>query len=81
MVMEAQERENSAFMPRKRSTKVREAYAALPMNGLTAEMLVDRGISSSVNSACVTLRRWLADGLVSSTEKGVYKKKYNEIPI
>ena len=81
MVMEAQERENSAFMPRKRSTKVREAYAALPMEGLTAETLVDRGVSANVNTAYVTLRRWLEDGLVSSTEKGVYKKKYNEIPI
>ena len=81
MVMEAQERENSAFIPRKRSTKVREAYASLPMEGLTAETLVDRGVSANVNTAYVTLRRWLEDGLVSSTEKGVYKKKYNEIPI
>jgi hypothetical protein len=81
MVIEAQERENSAFIPRKRSTKVREAYASLPMEGLTAETLVDRGVSANVNTAYVTLRRWLEDGLVSSTEKGVYKKKYNEIPI
>ena len=81
MVMEAQERENSAFIPRKRSTKVREAYASLPMEGLTAETLVDRGISSSISVARVTLHRWLGDGLVIETGKGEYKKKYNEIPI
>ena len=81
MVMEALEREQTAFTPRKRSSKVREAYASLPMEGLTAEKLVEQGACASVNTARVTLHRWFADGLVSESGKGIYKKKYTEIPI
>ena len=81
MVMEAQERERSQFVPRKRSTKIREAYAMLP-DKLTSETLVERGVCKDVNRSNETLRRWLADGLVEmSEEMKVYRKKFKEIPI
>ena len=79
MVIEAQERERSNFVPRKRSTKIREAYARLPMEGITTEMLVSVGVASDLTRAAETLRRWLADGLVVK-EKKTYRKNYNEIP-
>ena len=79
MVIDAQERERSTFTPRKRSTKVREAYARLPKE-LDRETLVAEGVASSVDTASVTLKRWLDDGLLTKEGKK-YVKKYNEIPV
>jgi hypothetical protein len=79
MVLEAKERERSNFTPRKRSTKMREAYAALPRQ-LTTETLVQHGVAQALPQAGVTLRRWLADGLVEKQDK-VYVKKYDVIPV
>ena len=79
MVMDAQERENSAFVPRKRSTKVRERYAALPEE-LTTEILVANGAATDVKNAHTTLKRWLDDGLVEKKDDKTYRKIYKEIP-
>jgi hypothetical protein len=78
-VMEAQERERSAFVPRRRSTKIREAYARLP-EILTTETLVSEGVSGDVNNASTTLRRWEADGLVTRIDRKRFKKSFTEIP-
>ena len=81
MVMQAQERESSQFVPRKRSVKVREAYKILP-EIITCEELISNGVCNNVVTARVTLMRWLADGLIEKMDdKGQYKKKYSEIPI
>ncbi len=79
MVMEAQEREKSQFVPRKRSTKVREAYAHLPKE-ITTETLVQEGIARNIRYASQVLNRWVEDGLAEKQGK-VYVKKYSEIPI
>lgn len=79
MVMQAQERERSQFTPRRRSTKVREAFARLPRE-MTSETLVAVGLCKDINAAGMTLRRWLEDGLVTREGKK-YTKKFNEIPI
>ena len=80
MVMEAQEREQSAFVPRKRSMKIREAYARLPET-ITTEILVSEGVARDINGAGLALRRWLEDGLVEKTDSKSYRKKYKEIPM
>jgi actin-like ATPase involved in cell morphogenesis len=50
--------------------------------GLTTEMLVDRGVANNLNTACVTLTRWLKDGLVSKMPDGKsYRKTFKEIPV
>ena len=79
MVMEAQEREKSQFVPRKRSYKTRDAYAALPQN-FKFEDLVRVGIAKNAKAASCVVLRWIADGLVESKNKG-YSKKFSEIPI
>ena len=80
MVMEAQERERSNFVPRKRSTKIREAYASLP-EVLTTETLVSQGVASELKVASTTLIRWLDDGLVEKIDNKKYRKLYKEIPV
>ncbi len=79
-VMKALATENLIFTPRKRSNKVREAYAKLPMEGITPELLVSMGLSNSVNAAKKTLARWQEDGLVAYQE-GTFKKIFEEIPL
>ena len=79
MVMEAQEREKSQFVPRKRSYKTRDAYAALPQD-FKFEDLVKAGIAKNAKHASQLTLGWKKDGLVDSNIKG-YTKKYNEIPI
>ncbi len=79
MVMEAQEREWSDFVPRKRSTKVREAYARLPET-ITTETLVSEGVCRDINIASTTLRRWEADGLVKKVDNRSYRKTFAKIP-
>ena len=79
MVIDAQERERTAFTPRKRSNKVRQAYAKLPRQ-IDHETLVAHGVASSMAVASVTLKRWLDDGLVAKDGKK-YVKTYDEIPI
>ena len=82
MVMEAQQREQSNFVPRKRSQKIREAYARLPMEGITTELLVSEGVAKDLNTASITLRRWLDDGLiVRLRDNKTYRKLFNEIPV
>lgn len=81
MVMQAQERESSQFVPRRRSVKVREGYKLLP-EIFTCEELISNGVSCNINAARVSVSRWLADGLIEKMgDKGQYKKKYSEIPI
>ena len=79
-VMEALERERSSFTPRRRSRKVREAYAALPTE-LTTETLVSEGVAKDLNCAAKTLTRWIDDGLVVRlSDKKTYRKLFKEIP-
>jgi hypothetical protein len=78
-VVEAMEREKSAFIPRKRSNKVKEAYALLP-DTLTRETLVENGVAKDAKYASGLLMRWLKDGLVSKLDKDNYRKTYKEIP-
>ncbi len=79
-VEKALELENCNFVPRKRSNKVRFAYAQLPMEGITREMLVAKGISNSLNAATKTLNGWQADGLVEF-QGSSFRKLYEEIPL
>ena len=79
MVMDAREREMSNYVPRKRSSKVREAYAKLP-ELINTELLVSEGLAKNVNAAGSTLRRWLADGLVAEVNDKNYRKCFKEIP-
>ncbi len=79
-VEKALELENSNFVPRKRSNKIRFAYAQLPMEGITREMLVEKGFASSLNSASKTLTGWQADGLIVFQGTS-FKKLYEEIPL
>jgi hypothetical protein len=79
MVIEALARERSNFTPRKRSRKIREAYALLPEQ-LTSETLVTNGVAKDVMTASHTLGRWLADGLIEKINNKTYRKKFNEIP-
>jgi len=79
MVLEAQERERSQFTPRKRTTKVREAYAMLPKE-IRTEMLVERGLAKNLNCASNILRRWADDGLVTQNGRN-YTKNYDMIPL
>ena len=79
MVMDAREREMSNYVPRKRSNKVREAYAQLP-ELINTELLVSEGLAKNVNAAGATLRRWLADGLVAAANNNNYRKCFQEIP-
>ena len=79
MVMDAREREMNNYVPRKRSSKVREAYAQLP-ELINTELLVSEGLAKNVNAAGATLRRWLADGLVAAANNNNYRKCFKEIP-
>ena len=80
-VMDAQEREQMSFTPRKRSRKVREAYAALPEE-LTTETLVVNGVAKDLKVAGIVLSRWLEDGLLERLpDSKKYKKVFKEIPM
>jgi hypothetical protein len=79
MVMDAREREMSNYVPRKRSNKVREAYAKLP-ELINTEMLVSEGLAKDLNYAGSMLRRWAQDGLVKAADKQNYKKVFKDIP-
>jgi len=82
MVMEAQQREQLNFVPRKRSQKIREAYARLPMEGITTETLVSEGVARDLNTSNNTLRRWAEDGLVVRLKDNkTYRKLFKEIPV
>lgn len=78
-VMEALEKEQKSFIPRKRSFKMREAYSSLP-EVVTTEVLVANHIASNMKTASNTLQRWLNDGLVSRIDNKTYRKTYKEIP-
>lgn len=78
MVEEAQQRERTQFVPKRRSRKVRDAFAALP-NEFKDEALVANGTCKSANAARVMLSRWAADGLVEKSGK-CWKKLLDQIP-
>ena len=78
MVEEAQQRERSQFVPRRRSNKIREAFKLLPKE-FSTEMLVANGTCKSINAAYVIVHRWKEDELVEKCDKN-WKKKYDEIP-
>ena len=81
MVMEAQERENGNFVPMRRQHSTRDAYATLPMENITPALLVQMGIRKELNSAGALLSKWAAEKLVTKMSRGVYNKKYKEIPL
>jgi hypothetical protein len=78
MVMDAQEREKNQFVPRRRSTKIREAYASLPKD-FKLEDLVKAGIAKNAKRASNVVNRWKSDGLVEISNYG-YTKKFKNIP-
>ena len=78
--MEARQREQEQFTPRKRSTKVRALYESLPET-FTSEDVKQRAPNASINYASTTVHRWLDDGLLERVDNRTYKKKYKEIPI
>ncbi len=81
MVMEAQEREKGNFVPMRRQHTTRDAYATLPMENITPALLVQMGIRKELNSAGALLSKWAAEKLVTKMSRGIYKKKYKEIPL
>ena len=78
MVMEARQREKEQFIPRRRSTKIRELYASLSEE-FTLEDL-KKNLNTDIN-AYHTSQKWLSDGLITKLDKRTYRKKYSEIPI
>jgi hypothetical protein len=80
-VMDALDSSNKSFSPRRRSNKVRERYESLPDEGITAAMLVERGMNNSLQAACKLLKGWVRDGLVSLLENKTYKKNFKTIPL
>ena len=81
-VMDALEAEKRMFVPKRRSNKVRQAYKQLPREGITREMLVERGICKDSGYAGKMLRRWLEQGLVRrDEEQKTFTKLYDEIPL
>ena len=79
MVLDARQREKDNFVPRRRSHKMRDAYAALG-EVFNEENLVQNGVSKDAKTANVVIQRWYADGLVQRDGKR-WRKKYKEIPI
>ena len=81
-VMDALEAEKRMFVPKRRTEKMRQAYKQLPHEGITREMLVERGICKDTKIASTVLLRWLADKLVESDpQQNIFTKLYNEIPL
>ena len=80
-VMDALDSSNKSFSPRRRSNKVRARYESLPDEGITAAMLVERGMNNSLQAACKLLKGWVRDGLVSLLENNTYKKNFKTIPL
>ena len=73
-VMEARERENSSFQPRRRTNATRTNYQSLPEKSITPAMMVERGMSTTIHVACATLSRWEQQGLLKRVERGMYDK-------
>ena len=80
MVMEAKQREQEQFVPRRRSTKIRQLYAMLP-DEFTQEVFKQQTPDSSPSHTATTIQRWMADGLIEKLDNRTYKKKYKEIPV
>ena len=78
MVMDAREREQQQFVPRRRSHKVRELYAGLKEEFTREEMVMTSQMSNG--GVTNTLRRWLDDGLIEKTGTNSYRKKFKKIP-
>lgn len=81
-VMDALEAEQKAFTPRRRQTKIREAYKLLPKD-ITSSTLMEKQLAKTNSDAWKLLRRWEADGLVkrSDEDNKTFIKQFNEIPI
>jgi hypothetical protein len=79
MVMDAMEAESKAFTPRRRSRKIREAYAMLPET-IDAETLVVKGVAKTLKAASNTIGKWIEDGLISPVGNKKFKKNFKEIP-
>ena len=79
MVMDAMEAESKAFTPRRRSRKIREAYAMLPET-IDAETLVVKGVAKTLKTASNTIGKWIEDGLISPVGNKKFKKNFKEIP-
>lgn len=73
MVMQALDAQAQDFEPRRRSTKVREAYNQLPDEFRTEDVMQMLGLKS-LSGAGQTCRRWVADGIISAPKDRKYKK-------
>lgn len=73
MVMDALEREQAAFAPRKMHNKTRNAYNSLP-ESFTREQYMDATGSTNRRSVDVILKRWATDGLIKFEKNNLYTK-------
>ena len=73
MVMQALDAQAQDFEPRRRSTKVREAYNQLPMEFTSEDVMQVLGLKN-ITSAGNACRRWVADGIVAAPQDRKYKK-------
>ena len=73
MVMDALDAQTQDFEPRRRSTKVREAYNQLPMEFTTEDVMQILGLKT-LNNAGQTCRRWVSDGIITAPKDRKYKK-------
>jgi len=78
MVMDAQEKEEMAFVPRKYHTKTRSIYNALP-DKITVSDIIKAGLAEKVKYAMVVLRRWEKDDLVETEDDATWTKKIQKI--
>ena len=79
-VMDALEQQENEFMPRKRSTRVREAFNGLPQEFTTEDVMQIMGLKN-LNSAGQTCRRWVNDGLIGNPVNHKYKKIIKKIDL
>ncbi|MBQ9668759.1 MAG: hypothetical protein IJV45_08490 [Prevotella sp.] len=79
-VVEALEQQEQDFQPRRRSTKVREAFNRLPAEFTTEDVMQMLGLKS-LSSAGTTCHRWIGDGLISKPKNRKYKKLVKSIDI
>lgn len=80
MVMEALDSQTNDFEPRRRSTKVREAYNQLPTEFTTEDVMQMLGLKS-LSIAGQTCRRWIADGIITAPKDRKYKKIKKELTL
>ena len=80
MVVDALDDTKRNFVAKKRSTKVREGYNALPMEFSTEDVMQVLGLKH-IHSASNTVQRWVKEGIVSAPVNRKYLKIKKELTI